>query len=375
MNSTLFKIDPTVLSIFPQDTTVAAAKVASKILRSDKHVLTFANLYETTRGEPHIDSSRLKALLQENEVFALDRIRLADGMNARAATYRDSDCWRIFFNPLLLLEMVDREREDEEFKRATEWVDLIGYAPPFVMPEQLKKQGQMGAASEPFSADRHRFSRQFNSIVFTQQKRITAASVEPATKKAKSAPGSSPSTMTVKQKHVLMLILLLVHEAQHLLNRALSALVTGPKKNLPPKAVVQGDPKFSDVGHLMEKILYGSVIQHGYDDKYPANFAVCEVLGTRFQGGNCDHYILHPRPAFLHLLDHPDDEVLITDELLELDTGDVFEQKVVVRMTVQARHSAHGAGEEVKMGHEEVHTPSSDHDEPEIEDCLSSFKA
>lgn len=75
------------------------------------------------------------------------------------------------------------------------------------------------------------------------------------------------STMNIVEKNTLMLVLILVHECDHLLNGLFSTVVKLNAGKTPSKRMsVEHNKDVTDVGHIMEREMYGFVIQHGFDE-------------------------------------------------------------------------------------------------------------
>lgn len=136
-----------------------------------------------------------------------------------------------------------------------------------------------------------------------------AATSGPSTKKPKTKHlqhvySILPSTMSVREKHIILLAMLLVHESDHLINKALSSVLDeegrSPEKMFSP---AEG-AFFSDCGHLMERHLYGYVIHHGYDDHVPHPFGVHEILGA-LKEERSKVFILQASEEFLQLVRNP----------------------------------------------------------------------
>jgi hypothetical protein len=252
MEKTLFRLSDNI-GVIPTSTVIRAAILATRVLRSEVHTEAFCKLYPGPHSGFHVNDKELQDLLQSNQIFLVDRIRVTSCMNRKSCTLKDYEPWKIFVNPLLLLEMMDRERESDKL------VHSIG-------DNQL-------APMKPFDENGTRTSRCFNSLSFCAQRaqveakgdteaptakklrdaHSTAASRETSAAVSKcseiadvvAGPGAAalgrkrrmskearvglvPSGLSVVEKNVLLLTVLLVHEADHLLTNALSSQAAGP---------------------------------------------------------------------------------------------------------------------------------------------------
>lgn len=374
ISMSLFALDKAQAHLFP-GSFEKAQQLASKILRSEYHTAKFCQFYPGKEpGTNHIRSDDLTSLLEENGLFTVDKIRLTEFLDARACTRREIDPFRIYFNPLMLLEMADKERESKELEGTplSEWpclVDKITFWREESPDEHDKRVAAGGDEAEELeypNTDHHHKNE--NSLVVAHQRRQldfekkeqkrqrdAAAAQKKAVmdtkraEKAKQSPAVGqtaraprikrtsadsaagpakvakldtaepiPSTMTVFQKHVLMLTVLLVHEAQHLLMYALSDALDPKTGESPKKKFDEKDEEpYTDVGHYMERDLYGYCIQHAPSRFYSTPFGVDEVLGSALQrSGN--KYILQPAPRFLALLDDPECRQTIEEADLQL---------------------------------------------------------
>eukprot|EP00981_Chlorochromonas_danica_P001385 scaffold296_cov164-Ochromonas_danica.AAC.2 len=151
------------------------------------------------------------------------------------------DPWKIYLNPLLLLEMQDKEREDDQ-QPVRRRHDAIMYARQvgMLLEEEGSTEGQSSATSD----------------------------------------------IPVCVKHVLMLAILLVHEACHLLNFHLSSnfsnrdnsnFLTSQRYFPVENGLIKRT--FDDFGHMVEKVVFGYVIQHTFDSLLPSRFAIDEIVG------------------------------------------------------------------------------------------------
>lgn len=348
----LFAVEPVHEHLFP-GSFEKAQHLATNILRSKYHCTKFCQFYQDKEpGTQHIHRDDLNSLLKECGIFKVDKIRLTEYLGARACTQCEIDPFRIYLNPLMLLEMAEKERESNELEKTplSEWPCLMNKV-SFWRDESFNEhKKRVNAGGDEFIELEHPNTEhehiRYNSLVVINQrkevdlekkqqkrqrdadmaqKKSSAAESDkqparasrqkrtlevfaagPAKAAKLDAAEPAPSTMTVVQKHVLMLTVLLVHEAQNLLMYALNdALdpVTGetPKKKFDDK----DEEPFADVGHCMERGLYGYCIHHAPSRYYSTPFGVDEVLGSTLQRAG-DTYILQPVPRFLALLDNPE---------------------------------------------------------------------
>jgi hypothetical protein len=313
--SKLFNVDERCEYICP--TTIEIALVlATKIVRSAVFQFTLCNMF-IIEGKPHIDQEILQSLLNRDNLFIVDKIRNLNQLDSRACTMRAYDPWRIYFNPIMLIEMRDREYDEHQLlENNDQWEDLMSPNPPF-QSNLLPTTGQ----------------RRHNSLVFIRQYRNIAQqqnakkdrnmSKSKRQKHNESAEFTiTPSSLNVLEKHIIMLTLMLVHEACHLLNGALSDIMdkdehgvshdTTPQKTMKPSDTTP----FQDIGHMMELKLFGFVIQHGFSDELPHPFAIDEIIG-------CNHEIdvagkiLEPHPSLLAYIRQATDDVEISQDILQ----------------------------------------------------------
>ena len=332
----LFKVDPIVAELMPA-TMYPAFRLATKILRSDFHTDKFCSLFSTVDQKPHIDRETLTKLLSEDEIFLIDKIRFTECLDTCLTAIHDCDSWRIYFNPQLLLEMKDREREEQELKETPfeEWPDLITPYNPWKYTNKslrnyrthnsLVYSRQKQIAAETKAAAKRTASRSRESESIANKTQTKQEVHGPALKKRKSVDNEVlvPSGLSVAVKNTQMLTYLLVHAAEQLLTRLLSAVVEGPDFLIPKKRYSpEEEEPFDNVGHLMERSLHAFCIQHAYDEFSPSLFCINEIIGTKLQRSG-KKSILKPNPALLAILANPTDEIIdnltITADLLRLE--------------------------------------------------------
>lgn len=156
------------------------------------------------------------------------------------------------------------------------------------------------------------------------RKRGGSHDVAPAAKEAK-VEVPVPSAMSIAEKDALWLTILLVRETQHLLRYGLSdALIGGNSLN--KKFIEDDSAYFTDVGHLMERTLYGYYINHVCNAHFMTPFGVDEIVGSVHQNGVL-RYILQPVPDFLQLLRNPECTLDIIAETMRLAITSSVEYK------------------------------------------------
>ena len=316
----LFKVEPRVACLLPPSFANASI-IASKILRSSYHIKILCEMHKDHNGECHIEEATLTKFLARDEMFYIDKIRHLNQLNARAATIRNYDAFKIYFNPLLLLEMTDREHEENEIKLKpiNTWPDLL---------EPLDGPYFDKGTKEPIR-------KHHNSLVYCHQSHTTcppkAKSAKNSNKSTPAGPAAIvPTDMSVFEKDTLMQAILLVHEGDHLLNGLFSSVLIN--KETPPKKMRPMDSQpFSDIGHMVELQMYGWVIQHGYDDALPAPFAIQEILGAYHTAAGMDKFVLKPTAKMREFIANPAASPAIDSALLQLTpTSDaVFVQSSV----------------------------------------------
>lgn len=352
----LFHIQPGQEYLFPTSFTNAAF-LATAILRSTFHTDTFCQLYSKEDGAHHIDKKTLESVLSKNEIFMVDKIRRLEFIDKRACTIPEQDPFKIFMNVCLLLEMKDREKEQTELelKPLEVWPDVLIMQPFWKLENAYELNTGHDctffnslvyiAQSENKTQRAEKYNKKDYALDW-ESKRVED-DTNPGAKRAKTEL-SKPSTMSVTQKNVLMLTILLVHEAEHLLLLGISAVLVHGKP--PPKKFTPFDSHyFTDVGHLMERHLYGYSIGHAYSEHWPAAFAIDEVLGSLHQQSDGLQYVLQPVPAFLALLDkpyryrcdsHQQDEIEITREVIALEptgSGAFIQPKQKIKASTSCR--------------------------------------
>ena len=297
----LFQTAPSIANIIPA-TYAKASRLASRILRSDFHISELCKLHiDPITLNHHIDEREITAFLLKNEVFVVDKIRHTNMLNHCAYTNQDYDAFKIYLNPLLLLEMIDKEREAAELQTTAieQWENL--------MSEMVTKFD--ATTGDPIR-------RKHNSLVYSYQYNNTTTTTPtvPSNKVSKATTLSTPSSMdpivpsnlTVEEKHIWMLTMLLVHHADQLLNNLFSTYLIN--KRTPEKFMRDTDQlPFHDLGHMMELKLYGWVISHGYNDILPAPYAIQEILGSTHTAPNMPKRIITPSIQMRALLANPDD--------------------------------------------------------------------
>lgn len=338
MNVTLFRKSANIGTV-PDGTLTRAAILASRVIRSDFHISKLCGHFKKN-GADHIDQNFLRATIAANQIFTLDRIRNTKDLAARATTYRNYDPWCIYLNPLMLYEMVDREKEEAS------------------LANDAAADPNPGQAQAPFDGAGNRtVVRTYNSIHYAnwiwndtfatiqneandQLVSLTRTTTTPSSRKSassakKSAASSSSSScaapdvgnvavkvrqhsdLTVVEKNVLMLMILLVHEADRLLHWAHSALFVGPGAltRTPMKAFSAMEKEvFTDFGHIMERHLYGCVIQHAYHEANPIPFAISEILGALGHQGPQLVTIVTPGAVLRGLLTAADPNTRVINE-------------------------------------------------------------
>lgn len=313
--TTLFQVDPTITSIIPS-TFAAASKLATALLRALFVQDQICSMFDI-EGSPHIDQVRLDAVLGISELFVVDKIRHNSYIDARACVMRQYDPWKIYLNPLLLLEMQDKEREANELLELTEGSqshpDLLGVL-------------------APFAADQQPSRRKHNALLYLQQVRSArGVIVEPMA--VPYPPTSTTAQFSIHAKHVLMLSILLVHAACHLLNFHLSSVFSSrggmqqstiipPDRTFPDGSASGLKRTFNDFGHMVERTVFGFAIQHAFDGVLPSRFGIDDIIGMYGQN-DTSGVIVHPNPLLLglinRLLENPECECVVTDAMFPLE--------------------------------------------------------
>ena len=342
----LFVVDELISDISPCSL-IPAMSAASKILRSEFYKETIVQIYGNEIEQPHMRKEDLSQLLAQNDVFTIDRLRGMGKLNARAATLRQYDPWRVYFNPLLLLEMKDRERESKELVDPDFLSkDMIGIVPPFDANGEIVKRAK------------------FNSLLHAKQlKDLRQSLEEPPSKKAKSV---EPD---VVQMNTLMLTILLVHECSRILNYLFSSLMDRTKSTqlytptkYYPRNIVDGKfvKNYLNFGHMVEKEVFGYVIHHAIDPDFQTPFGIHHIIG-------CDHekvqtgFVLHPNPDLQALLagDHENE---ITETMLKLVPVEAFAGEPVESIVINGSASTGGLIEssfDIGEGEDDISTEDS----------------
>lgn len=323
MESTLFKLDQQKVLTVPQSL-FRAMELATLIIRSDSHKELLTNLFEgTDTKEPHINLTDLSALVDQNGIINIERIRDTVYLDARARTIPKYDPWTVYLNPMMLLEMIDREQEAAK----------LAADPSLMTDDQMRPIPPFTDATKTV-----RSSRRFNAIAYGQQQAL-AQEKAPSNKKEEAErlppvsrdPPLKPSGMTVLEKNTLMLTLMLVHQTDHILHRALSTLLEDGSTETPSKFMqLSDDTAFTDVGHMIERGLYGFVIHQACDPYYQTPFGIHEILGTILEKAPTKHMILNPSADLRSLLTCVDPrQYKITKDLLTMEpTGPAAYEKV-----------------------------------------------
>lgn len=152
----MFHIDDNVAAIVPRSMHVAI-KLATSIIRSKLHTKTFCGLYKDEDGSDHVHSAALERFVERDDVFAIDKIRAMGYLNRRAITMHTLDPFRVFVNPLMLLEMKDREYDEGQLQGigVEDWPDLI---------TPLRSAWHSEETQVPAGAN-----RRYNSLAFAHQ--------------------------------------------------------------------------------------------------------------------------------------------------------------------------------------------------------------
>ena len=359
-----FSIDPSCAHIVP-DSLTNAIRVATHILRSEHHKTILISLYDD-HGPHHIDLNSLTALVNQNGVVSINKIRLTGFLHARAVVMKEYDPWTILLNPLLLIEAQDREREDGE---QADFVgeDLLCNAQPFGDLTKTKRN-----APRPFNqlafvqqmekafptnkatciADKKRKARDYAEAFFVKR-----ASTKAPTFLTLDTLNVLPSDMSVHEKNTLMLTILLLNKAHHIISHALSSFHSKPNQPLPAKIFSHAegiDSLFDDVGHLMERHLWGFCISHAGEPHAPTPFGIHEIIGTLWQNKGKKSILVASAPLRA-LLNNPYVTPLppVTAELLRLSptSGGEFTQKSTT--VVLGRFSAGNVGPEWENAEDE----------------------
>ena len=335
VKSAIFPVSPASLE--------RAMDCASRILRSDayKNVVCFA--YGS--NPPHIRKADLDGLLASDGVFCINLARGIDALGSRAVVNCEFDAWTIYVNPGMLVEMTIREREEEEIRTNP---DINNH--------------NMLDIVQPFENNIPKH-RSFNSLVYETQRELnlaaqqarTASKAAPAWKRTRRheppnmAP--TPAPMTVLDKNALMLTVLLIHEVSHLLYALFSSNKVGSATGKTFDAPSKDYPGYRlyDFGHIVEKELFGYVIQHAISHHFNAPFAVEHIVGCPNQ--DTPHgYVLMPQAKLLTWLRGEDiqGDAITAQELALQPHGHVVfigERRQINVSTHSSRHtiaSPHG---------------------------------
>jgi hypothetical protein len=309
--SCLFVEDQRLSDVAPSS--LEAAKLAaSKILRSDVYKNAIVNIFG--KDQPHMDKEKLDVLLVQNEIFTIDRTRTMESLNARACTMRQFDCWRIYLNPLLLLEMKDRELELKELQDNPNWIhtkDMIGILGPFHEDGSIAKRDK------------------FNSLLRIHQ--LEQVTESPSNKKPKL---EEPNIL---ENNKLLLTILLVHECSHLLNylfsnlidRSTSKLQITPSKAYPRNYDERGSfgKLFKDFGHMVEKEIFGFVIHHVINPHFQTPFGIHRIIGCENERTK-DGHVLVLNSKFQALLDDREEVEINCETLLLTPTVQFLGEQV-----------------------------------------------
>lgn len=190
--------------------------------------------------------------------------------------------------------------------------------------------------------------RKHNSLVYSYQYNNTTTPIAPSNKVSKATTISTPSNLdhiissnlTVEEKHIWMLTMLLVHHVDQVLNNLFSTNLIN--KKTPEKFMRDTDQlPFNDIGHMMELKLYGWVISHAYNDILPAPYAIQEILGSTHTAPNMPKQIMTPSIQMRALLANPDDlTIAITADMLAATvTGNGYYQQNSKVVELGGHHS------------------------------------
>lgn len=230
-----FEIDKHTERIAP-DSLQVARQVASQIIRSQHFVNTIEGILEVGTFLP----GALRKTLSKAK-FTLSTIRLKADMDAYTAVYLPDDDRRIYFNPLMLLEMRHREEEEEE--------------------EEEKEELAVEEPAASAGASKKRPAKEDN--------------LQPSKRSARAKSADKLQLDKLGQpfqrcfdRHVTFLTVKLVREVAHILNfKHNQNMVTNKvgQKHTPPKIIVicrDFIHAFSDFGDMVEFKLFGWVLEH-----------------------------------------------------------------------------------------------------------------
>eukprot|EP01032_Pedospumella_encystans_P009872 gene9872-11586_t len=355
INGDFFSIDPSCAHIVP-DSLTSAIRLATHILRSEHHKTILISLYDD-HGPHHIDLNSLTALVNQNGVVSINKIRLTGFLHARAVVMKEYDPWTILLNPLLLTEAQDREREDGE---QPDFVgeDLLCDAQPFEDLTKTKRNPPRPFNQLAFvqqmerKADKKRKARDYAEAFFVKR-----ASTKAPTFLTLDTLSVLPSEMSVQEKNTLMLTILLLNKAHHIISHALGSFHSKPNQPLPAKIFSHAegiDSLFDDVGHLMERHLWGFCIGHAGEPHAPTPFGIHEIIGTLWQNKGKKSILVASAPLRA-LLNNPYVTPMppVSAELLRLSptSGGEFTQKAST--VVLGRFSAGNVGPEWENAEDE----------------------
>lgn len=282
-----------------------AMRVATLILRSDAYKSTLRSLNTDCAS---ITDEILTTTLDRANLFEIDRIR-SNGFDSRALVFRNVAPWTIFMNPLMLLEMMDREREALVDIRGI--TDLINDLAPF------------DTNNEPSR-------RNFNSLAFIAQREAAAAPSRHLKKQKTDADTPSTAPLTINEIHTLILTILLVHKSSNLLSFNLSPAIraAGSTYKTPIK-VYQSNLKVEDLGHQLEKELFGFVIEHCVHALFSNPFTIHSIIGCASTDFNNNGYVVVPSNQLRTLLTSTDPTINISKDMLTLQAMEngLFEGK------------------------------------------------
>lgn len=371
----IFVIDKLVKGIAPE-TLENASNIATEILRSDVYQTVVCGMY----GSPaHIDPQKLQSVLAQSKFISLDRLRGFGILNARACTMRQYDPWRLYLNPLLLLELGDLEREYHEITTALPSDpsrDLISVVPPFTDKQQtvLGKRDTFNSLlyadqlltskaelKEPAKKKPKRMAASSSSSSSSSTATTTPSTTAPSNLASSGPSGavpsstSNPPTMSILEKHTLFLVILLIHEVSHLLNYALSNAMdrTKPVAITPFNKYIKNQPSggkytatlIKDFGHMVEKELFGYVIQHSVRKSFPTPFGVDKIIGCDREGVD-DGVELYPSQELSRFLQG--EKIAIAADMLTLVEGPEFAGESAVLSLKSLRASSGGLIEKDK---------------------------
>ncbi len=287
-------------------TLTRATVIATKILRSSLYRGIFATMYagQDTK-DPIANMDLFDRIVNKTNLIELGRIRYSSCLHSRALVSRERYPWLIMFNPLLLMEMIDREREAAELDSD---------------PRLIAREDVSAHAPRPDDPD--------NPTRYQVRSLAVSATVE-ARAEEDSTTHKMPRKVhseVVTEKHILMLAILLVHESSHLINyQVYNNLVWNKGQIVTPTKVVdtgRGRIKLNDFGHMIEWELFGYVIQHVIDQDFPAPFALKHIIGCCGQD-SCEGFIVSPSHALRQLI-QGDDSIEINADALRLVPGEEF---------------------------------------------------